>query len=1224
MSTATATAAHARVSRKGLIYSAVKTEGALLPPDLLARIANSDDDLGGFAPESYGLAPGERLSDAILQSWNRLAGVWSLFAAKVEAAPDTETTYEAQTRKEWLIPLLHELGYGKPTVAEPTVIDEREYPILWRSGEVALHLVGARVDLDRRAVFRGVPTGRAPHGMVQEFLNRSDDHLWALVTNGLRVRLLRDNSSLTRQAYCEFDLEAIFRGQEFAEFALFWLVCHASRLEGSPQSTCWLEKWSNQAVSDGVRALEALRAGVEAAIETIGSGLLAPSAHPQNVALRERLRDGSLSTADYQRQLLRVIYRLLFMLVAESRDALLSPDASPEAKQRYRRFYSVTRLVELARKQRGSHHTDLWAGLNVTFGALERDGIEALGLAPLGSAMWSKDFTGELDGCVLSNRALLDAVDQLTTIDDRGVRRRVDYRNLGSEELGGVYESLLETHAEVNIDAASFSLSVAAGNERKTTGSYYTPTSLIRVLLDSALDPVLDEAEASADPEAALLALKVIDPAAGSGHFLIAASHRIAHRLAAVRSQETEPSPDELRHALREVIGHCIYGVDINPMSVELCKVSLWMEAMEPGRPLSFLDHRIKCGNSLLGTTPKLIADGVPNEAFKALIGDDKAVVSAFRKTNAAELKAAGQGGLQFGPTTASDAAAVAAKLVQLDTADDESVESVTQKEQRFAELQRSEELRRLKLAADAWCAAFVAPKKRVPADGVDPSGWAPTPAITTSTVRMCTTNPEAVDADALDLVEETSQQYRFFHLHVEFPDVFAVPENETDAENPDTGWSGGFDVVLGNPPWDKVEFKEQEFFAVRSPEVALLAGAKRKKAIAALAGGDEGDARLFADYEAALRRNEGERRLLSDSGRFPLCGRGKVNTYSVFAELMRTSVSATGRVGVIVPTGIATDDTTKYFFADLVERGSLVSLFDFENRLKVFPGIDSRIKFALLTLSGLDRPIDEAEFVFFALETADLDDVEKRFTLSPDDFALLNPNTRTCPVFRTRRDAEITKGIYRRVPVLVKEGDPDGNPWGVSFKQGLFNMTSDSHLFRTRDELEGEGFELHGNHFVRDDERYLPLYEAKMLHHFDHRWATYDGDQIRDVTLAEKQDPHFVVMPRYWVPSGEVDDRWPSDFWPTGWRDIARPTDERTWITTAPPRCGLGNKFPVASSRDSETVKSLASTASFAADFVARQKVGGSTLNFFYIKQFPVPEPSLIESCRAATVGQF
>src|SRR5690606_13529357 len=253
------------------------------------------------------------------------------------------------------------------------------------------------------------------------------------------------------------------------------------------------------------------------------------------------------------------------------------------------------------------------------------------------------------------------------------------------------------------------------------------------------------------------------------------------------------------------------------------------------------------------------------------------------------------------------------------------------------------------------------------------------------------------------------------------------VPDDPADAENEQCGWSGGFDVVLGNPPWERVKLQEKEWFAARDPEIAAAPNAAaRKKLIAALKSENPD---MYAQFLADLRRAEGESTLLRNSGRYPLGGRGDVNTYPVFTELMRNAIAPRGRVGVIVPTGIATDDTTKHLFGDLVERRSLVSLFDFENRRGIFPGVHRSYKFSLLTLSGDDRPVDQAEFVFFAHEVSDVEDQTRRLTLSAEDFALLNPNTKTCPVFRTRRDAEITKSIYRRVPVLVKEGDPNGNP---------------------------------------------------------------------------------------------------------------------------------------------------------------------------------------------------
>ena len=237
----------------------------------------------------------------------------------------------------------------------------------------------------------------------------------------------------------------------------------------------------------------------------------------------------------------------------------------------------------------------------------------------------------------LSNEQLLTAVKSLSRVRDKSTNRwrRIDYRNLGAEELGAIYESLLELVPDRD-GPYTFVLRDAAGNDRKSTGSYYTPTSLIDCLLDSTLDPVLDDATKQAEIAAtaagtdvsaaiaeALLSVTVCDPACGSGHFLVAAARRIAKRVAAVREHNPEPTLESLRTALRDVITRCVYGVDVNPMAVELAKVSLWLEALDPGKPLSFLDAHVKHGNALIGATPKLIDEGIPDAAFKAVEGDD-------------------------------------------------------------------------------------------------------------------------------------------------------------------------------------------------------------------------------------------------------------------------------------------------------------------------------------------------------------------------------------------------------------------------------------------------------------------------------------------------------------------------------------------------------------------------------------------------------------------------
>ncbi len=946
---------------------------------------------------------------------------------------------------------------------------------------------------------------------------------------------------------------------------------------------------------------------MERALTALGSGFLR---HRDNGWLVEALRSGALSTEAYHRALLRLAYRLLFLFVAEDRGVLLH-QPSPEAADRYARYFSVGRLRRLSRVRSGGPHGDLWEALRIVFGALGGDGLPALGLPALAGLFDPDDEP--LDGCVdgsgaskvdhllscsLANTDLLAAMRALGWISGRGERvQPVDYRNLGAEELGSVYESLLELVPRLDTEERSFGLEQVAGNERKTTGSYYTPSSLVSALLDSALDPLLDDAVKNADDAddavARLLRLTVCDPACGSGHFLVAGARRIARRVAQLRSGDEEPTPSEVQHALREVVGHCVYGVDANPLAAELAKVSLWLEALEPGKPLGFLDARIRVGNSLLGTTPALLAGEVPDEAFKELEGDDKKVAAATRKRNKAER--GGQYRLDEIEPVLPNTELAKHREPLLALAD----RAATVREQADAwqqYLRCDEQLARQRAQADAWCAAFA--WKLVPG--------AP-PAPTSATVRGFATAPDEVDPAVRTEVARFAGEYRFFHWHLEFPEIFAVSGAE-DADAGPEGWTGGFSCLLGNPPWEHTELKEQEFFAARDPDIAAAAGATRKGLIKDLPTTDPALWNLFVD---AKRRADSASAFARLSGRFPLTGRGRINTYAIFAETFRSLTGPYGRSGVIVPTGIATDATTQYFFRDLVENESIVALYDFENAAPIFEGVHRSFKFSLLTLAGRDTPEPAAHFAFFLHDPALIETAS--FSMTPDEILLLNPNTGTCPIFRTRRDAEITLGIYKRVPMLVKEGDTDGNPWNISFMQGLFNITSDSHRFHTHGELERDGWHLDGNVFVYGKKRMLPLYEAKMLHHYDHRWGTYDGTDIRDVTLDEKQDPDFVVLPRYWAPEPEVnqrlDDRWDRG-WLLGWRDICRTTDERTMIDAVFPRSAVpdGTLLMLASHPDVRCL--LASLSSFVYDFATRQKVGGTHLKFFTVYQTPVPEP--------------
>ncbi len=1206
-------------SRTRDIFTTIHIEGAILPPDLLQQIAERNSDIEGLRAEDYHLS-GEKLHEAINRSWNVLLGAWANFQAARERLPegDTGTTI---TRERWLLPLFRELDYGRLPTARAVEIDGKTYPISHRNaeGNVPIHLVGCNVNLDRRTKGVAGAATMSPHSMMQVFLNRSDDHLWGFLSNGLRLRILRDNVSLTRQAYVEFDLEAMMNGEVYADFVLLWLLCHSSRVEGERPEQFWLERWMRTAVKQGTRALDQLRDNVRRAIEALGEGFLA---HPHNADLHEKLQSGRLDPQDYYRQLLRLVYRLLFLFVAEDRGLLLDPNADEVAKARYTDYYSTRRLRRLAERFRGTRHHDLYHGLRLVMQLLgaERNGAgRALGLPVLGSYLFSDAAVADIIDCEISNRDLLEAIRALAFVEDRAVRRLrpVDYRHLGPEELGSVYESLLELHPKINVDARTFALDTASGHERKTTGSYYTPSSLIQALLDSALDPVLEEARAQG--EEAILNLKVCDPACGSGHFLIAAAHRVAKALASVRTMEDEPAPDAVRSALREVIGHCIYGVDINPMAVELCKVGLWLESLEPGKPLTFLDHRIQCGNSLMGTTPALMAQGIPNATFPTksdlIVGDENKVVSGLRKRNRQERKAreTGQRSIFEFVEPPADYAALANEVNALDAIQDTTLAGVRAKESRYRALADDPEYIAARFLADAWCAAFVWHKAEAATFGSDDQP-VPSP-ITDLTYRLMEKNPHDARWQAVRAyVAYLRERYQFFHWHVAFPDVFHVPNAPTDAENEQTGWSGGFDVVLGNPPWEHTEIKEKEWFAERNPEIASASGAARKSMIKEL---KDADPHLYSAFVIDKRKADGFSHFVRTSGNYPLTGRGRINTYPLFAEKARHIVSGTGRVGMIVPSGIATDDTTKFFFQDLMQSRALVSLYDFENREGLFPAVDSRMKFCLLTLTGPKRPTrGGAQFVFFAHQVADLADPWRRFTLSAEDIALINPNTRTVATFRSRRDAELTKAIYRRVPVLIREGDPERgepveNPWGVTFKQGLFNMTSDSHLFRTREKLEAAGYRLVGNRFVRGDEVFLPLYEAKMMHQFTHRWATYERDgKTRELTVEELRDPQCLPLPRYWVDEHEVEAQ-VTVGWLFAFRKTTNATNERTTISAPLPLVAVGDKAPLIFTTCPRDVHLLcANLNSLACDFVTRQKVGGTDLSFFYLKQFPLLPP--------------
>ncbi len=1116
----------ARAQADSLIFDSLHLEGGLFVPSVLEQAARGTS-LGQTAAE-YRLPKGLTLADEQGRAFRIASALWKTFDS---ASQRRDLPNASAAARAFSLELLRDaFGYVdvQPLVA-PVSLGDRAYPLtaLACQGRVALVVCPAGQELDTPdeafVVHGSGARRRSPYQLAQQFLNASETCAWAVVTNGRQLRLLRDAETLTRPSFLEADLELILKDQRYSDFAAVWRLFHASRAPREDQAGWW-EAWKKTGEEQGEPVREGLRAGVTDALLALGTGFLQ---HEKNEALLRRLQSGELSKEQYFQQLLRLIYRFLFLFTVEERALLHVSDDRPEAlhaRTLYAEGFALRRLRERALRSSGfDRYADLWKGVRIVFRGLAR-GEPRLALPALGG-LFAVGQCSDLDGAELGNAALLTAMRHLRWAKIDGKLAAIDYRNMGPEELGSVYESLLELVPTVSLETRRFGFvgltdaGGTQGNARKTSGSYYTPDSLVQELLDSALEPVIDAklAAAPATPVQALLSISVIDPACGSGHFLLGAARRLAQRLAELQATEGAVTPGDYRHALREVIAHCIYGVDRNPMAIELARTALWLEGIEPGQPLSFLDHHLVCGDALLGLMDfKALAHGIPQDAFTALTGDDKAIVKALAAENRAALKEYSkrlQNTELFSETGSTDLLAEQSRIEALPETTPAEVEAKAAAYETFLKGSRES---RLAQAADLFVAAFLAPK----ANEIDRTCC---PTTKTLGDLLFPQQGSAVSDDMLKAVRKRCEDARVLHWPLTFARIFA---------------RGRFDCVLGNPPWERIKIQEEEFFASREPLIAEARNkAERGERIRWLADGlmarrvrqgssasgeaAQNEISLYNEFSATRRIAEAVSVFVhvgpEGGGRFPLTGVGDVNTYALFAEAMRQLVADSARAGFVVPTGIVTDDSTKAFFASVVNSGALVSLFDFQSSPGLFCEIGhARFKFSLITLTGRKQAQPSATYSFFLRSIESLHRAETTFPLSREDITLINPNTRTCPVFRSKNDAELTMKIYRNVPVLIREEQgevPEINPWGVGFST-MFHMSNDSGLF-----------------LDQPAPNRLPLYEAKMMHQFDHRWATYRGQKIEgkwvleaeDVSDAQKADPKFTVTPRYWVKERHV-----------------------------------------------------------------------------------------------------
>lgn len=754
-------------------YTSISIQGNILSSEIFEKIRLEDARFQNA--KDFGLNPSASVRDEINNAWSLALTNWQIFKQKREAlgTVDTGTT---ETRKNWMLPLLHILGFEAGTAAAE-LVNNKSYAVSHRASNkdgFPIHIVGINQSLDKRADAGGARL--SPHALIQEYINNTE-HLYGITSNGAMLRVLRDATRLSRLSYVEFNLEQMMEEGLFTEFALLYRTLHASRFADKKEENAdsIFEWYHQEALSSGSRIREKLSSAVEHSILLLANGLLE---HPNNQELRTQLAESRISAQQYYLFVLRTVYRILFLLVIEERK-LIYPEKLDAATQRkrdiYFRYYSIQRLSKLIEKNIyiDPKKTDLWQSLVTTFRLFEyKDMGSKLGISALGSGIFQPTALGGVKDQLLSNETLLKVLQYLLTFqNDNGQLVRVNYADLDVEEFGSIYEGLLEYAPEVKNDHFNF----VKGNERSSSGSHYTPEELVKPLITHSLDYLIADKLKEADPEAGLLSLTICDVACGSGHILLSAARRVGFELAKVRSGEDQPTPSVLRIAIRDVIKNCIYGVDLNPLAVELCKVALWLEAHEPGQPLNFLDHHIKCGNAIVGLAHyEEIRNGIASEAFKTLPGDDKDIAAALRKKNEAERKS------QVSELFAIEAAEHNLQEIQKAFAEftqlkEDTAEQIAAKALAYEKLTTGREWFRLKQLADIQVAQFFIPKTLANKDR-----------LTTYAKykNYVTTGQQILDQGASMAV---SAEKRFFHWFLEFPHIFM---------------KGGFDCILGNPPF--------------------------------------------------------------------------------------------------------------------------------------------------------------------------------------------------------------------------------------------------------------------------------------------------------------------------------------------------------------------------------------------------------------------------------------
>ena len=765
--------------------TSIHIEGQIISPEIFDRLESKE--IIGQLPQDFGFEKRTRIKDEIATAWANAKDQWNIFKRNIEKLDEKETG-TTETRRYWIIPLLGFLGYDIST-AKAEEVNGNSFAISHRDQSIEgfpIQIMGVNDSLDRRRETSGPRL--SPHALIQEYLNITE-HLYGIVTNGYQLRLLRDSGKLIRLTYLEFDLFQMMEDDLFAEFSIMYRLLHSSRM---PQKfgegdASLIEQYHQLSLEAGARIREKLSSAVERSIITIANGFLK---NPGNTELWDQIRSKEITEEKFYLYLLRFVYRILFLMVLEERD-IIYPNKKDEklgyVRDIYYDYYSITRIRKLSENIFffDEKLEDLWIALRNTFKIFGDERLAAkLGIYPLNGDLFNYSSLGILSDSNLNNHSLLECIRNLSLFENPETKSiiRVNYAALNVEEFGSVYEGLLEQKPTIYDDGSEIRFGFEKGDERSSSGSHYTPEELVQPLIKHSLDYVIEDkiksGKTSVEKEKALLSIKVCDVACGSGHILLSAARRIAQDLTKVRTGEDQPSPEPYRQAIRDVINHCIYGVDKNPLAVELCKVALWLEAHNPGMPLNFLDHKIKCGDSIVGLARiEELQNGIATEAFKTLPDDEKDIAAAFRKQNKSEIENRKQLKLSDTEEIINNLNTLSVKFKNFNLLPDTTVDEVKKKQQEYDVLKGSDWMR-LKELADIQVAQFFINKTNVNKEF-----------LTTDAeyFRIFAGQKQEVNIRKISAAMAVAVEKRFFHWFLEFPEVMQ---------------EGGFDCILGNPPF--------------------------------------------------------------------------------------------------------------------------------------------------------------------------------------------------------------------------------------------------------------------------------------------------------------------------------------------------------------------------------------------------------------------------------------